>query len=153
MMWRKTGFTLIETLLVIVIIAILAVVVIPRVTNTSLYNKYLAYTTAHRVAADIRLTRRLAVTKGVNYKLDCDAAGGSSDYNEYGIYEKNNGGWDLTGEMKAIPAEITVSGDEAVTFTPLGVADGDLVFNYVMGSHRYRADVKETTGRVVVETY
>jgi type II secretion system protein H len=152
-MKRQKGFTLIEVLLVIVVMAILAVIVIPRISKTGLYNRYIVYVTVHRIAADTRLARRLAVTTGDVHRLRCSAAGGSSDYNEYVIQYQNGGGWTTVGETKDIPDEITVSGDQEVQFNPNGSADGDHTFRYRIDSDRYQVSVNEVTGRVKLETW
>ncbi|MFQ5951836.1 MAG: Tfp pilus assembly protein FimT/FimU [Candidatus Omnitrophota bacterium] len=151
-MRRQKGFTLIEVLLAVVFIAILAAIVIPRLTKTGLYNRYLVYTTAHRIAADMRLARRLAVTTGAVHRVRCSQTGGSSDYNEY-VIERQNGSWASVGETKNIPDDITVSGDQETQFNANGSADGNHTFRYRIGSDRYQITVRQVTGRAKLETY
>jgi MSHA pilin protein MshC len=136
-MKRQKGFTLIEILLVIVVVAILAAVAIPRITKTGLYGRYLVYTTAHRIATDMRLARRLAVTTGDVHLFICSSAGGSSDFNEYQIERQSGVSWTQVGEVKNIPDDITVSGDQEVQFNANGSAGGDEAFRYDIDSDRY----------------
>ena len=150
---RQWAFTLIEVLLIVVIIGVLAAIVIPRVTKKGLYNKYLVYTTAHRVAADLRLARRLAVTTGDEHRLKFFKIGGSGDYNEYRVEQKDGHDWVLVGEAKNIPDEIIVSGDKDVRFKANGSANKNRTFNYELETYRYRVTVRKATGRVKLETY
>lgn len=152
MRWQK-GFTLIEVLLVVVVIAILAAIAVPRISKTGLYNRYLVYTTAHRIAADMRLARRLAVTTGDVHRLRCSVSGGSSDYNEYVIQIQNGGSWTTAGETKEIPDDIIVSGDQEAQFNSDGSADSNHTFRYRIGSDRYQIVVKQVTGRAKLESY
>jgi len=146
------GFTIVEVLLVVVISAIIAAIVIPRLGKGGLFDKLNVYTTAHEITATIRLARRLAVTTGLNHRVKFYNINGSSDYNQYKL-EKNDGGWTVVNAAKDIPDEIRVRGDDEVTFRPTGVATADETFRYEIGAYKYRARVKEETGRVILEAY
>jgi Tfp pilus assembly protein FimT len=152
-MKKAKAFTTIEVLLVIVVVAILSAIVIPGIARTGLYNKYLVYTTAHRITADIRLARRLAVTETERHRVMFSQAGGSSDYNEYRIERWTGITWVLVGETKDIPDEIDVSGDGQVVFNTNGSADGNHTFRYRIDSARYQVTTRQTTGHVKLETY
>lgn len=149
----RKAFTIIEVLFIVVVMAIIAAVVIPRVGKGGLFDKFNVYTTAHQITADMRLARRLAVTTGDRHRVRCFQTGGSSDYNEYRIQRQNGGSWVLVGEAKDIPDEITVSGDEEVEFNTDGSADSNYTFNYEIGSYRYSVTVRQATGRVKLEAY
>ncbi|MDP8258571.1 MAG: prepilin-type N-terminal cleavage/methylation domain-containing protein [Candidatus Aadella gelida] len=140
------GFSLIELLFTVVVIGILAAVVIPRVTSGDLYNKFLVYTTAHQVAADLRLTRRLAITNSDDYKLEFTG-------DTYAIYKDNGGAWDKVSEDKTVDDSIARTGPASVTFSPTGASGVARTFKFNIGSVRYQAAVIRTTGSVVLETY
>ncbi len=149
----RAGYTLVEVLFVLAVLAILAAVVIPRLTKTGLYGKYTVYLTAHKVAADLRLARRLAVTTGDDHKLECSKTGGSSDYNAYALYRQSGSGWDKVSETKSIADEISSSGDGSCTFEPTGAASNSRTFNYEIDVVKYRAVVTRATGHVKLEAY
>ena len=152
-MKKARAFSTIEVLLVIVVVAILAAIVIPGIARTGLYSKYLVYTAAHRITADMRLARRLAVTKGERHRVTFLQTGESSDYNKYEVQRWTGITWVLVGEAKDIPDEITVSGNQQVTFNTNGSADGNSTFRYRIGSARYQVTTRQTTGYVKLETY
>ncbi len=149
---NSKGFTLMEILIVVVVMGILAAIVIQRLTKADLYNKYLVYTTAHRIAGDLRLARRLAVTTTDKHRVNFSKVDGSGDYNQY-ILERKNGSWVQVGETKSIPDDVVVSGDGDIEFDSDGTADDKYTFNYVIGSHKYRIKIKEATGRALLESY
>lgn len=153
-MKTNKGFSLIEVLLAVVVIAILSATIIPRITNARLYDKFLAYTTAHQVAADVRLARRLAVTNGDDYKLEFSTGGSDKTY---AIYKNNSGAWDRISEEKSIRNTIFLWGNSSVTFSPLGAADGNRSFWFIIGSYgywiMYQVGVVRDTGRTYLESY
>ncbi|MBU0571086.1 MAG: prepilin-type N-terminal cleavage/methylation domain-containing protein [Candidatus Omnitrophica bacterium] len=149
-MKKAKGFTVIEVLLAVVIMAILAVVLLPRLNKADLYGKYLVYTTAHQVAADARLARRFAVTTGDDHRLRCYEDGG---YDRYKIERNSGGTWQDASAQKTIPEDITVKGNSEVVFEPLGSATHSRTFRYEIGDHKYRVNVEKSTGRVILEAY
>ena len=144
-MKQLAGFTLIEMIFIVVVVAILAAVVMPRVGRGGLLNKFSVYTSAHQIAADMRYARRLAVTSGTQHRVRFFATGSSSDYNEYTIQQAAS--WANVSVAKAIDDDITVTGDASVTFSNNGAADSDHSFSYELGGHTYSIDVNGATGR------
>ncbi|MCK5450820.1 MAG: prepilin-type N-terminal cleavage/methylation domain-containing protein [Candidatus Omnitrophica bacterium] len=139
------GFTMIEILLVLVVVGILAAVVIPRVgKGGELYNNFLAYTTAHKVAADLRLTRRLAITTGNDHRLEFDVVAGEKVYS----LSENDGGWSTISEVKTIASDVTVSGDSSVTFSLTGAASSAASIGFTAGTASYTDSVVAYTGKV-----
>jgi prepilin-type N-terminal cleavage/methylation domain-containing protein len=78
---RKGGFTLIEILLVVVIIAIAAMVAVPMIGSTSGMQIQSA---ANIIAADLEYTKSMAISRQKNYSLVFNLAG---DY--YEVHDSN----------------------------------------------------------------
>lgn len=134
----------------VVIIAILAAIVIPRVGRGGLYDKFKLYTTAHQIGADLRMARRLAVTTGASHRVQF-FTNASADYNEYRI--QTGVGWSNITQNRLIADDIAVTGDGAVTFSSTGTADTDHNFNYTLSSYHWGISVKSATGRVKMQEY
>jgi len=138
------GFTIIEAIMIIAIIGILSVMSIPRIGS---FGKNKAYIAARRVVADMRYTRRLAITKAQDHVVAFSPSGGP--YTEYSILR----GGGQVGETRQIPDEVACSGNEQFTFEPLGnaLSDGassDGMVSLISGSHQYDVNVIAATGRV-----
>ena len=65
---QKTGYTLIEVLFTVVLLAIIAGVALPRV-GYEFTTKMKVKTTAQKLVVDLRYTRRLAITNHDTYRL------------------------------------------------------------------------------------
>lgn len=98
-MRSKSGFTLIEIILVIVVLGILMAVAIPRFN----FNNKLAYTTAKKLADDLRFTRSLAINKGINHYLLLSP---SSPYTQYAIFDSSTDPDTQIGETRTIPTGV-----------------------------------------------
>ncbi len=142
-MYNERGVTFVEIMAILVIIGILGLMSIPRIGSSDRSN---VYTTARRIAADMRYARILAITKAKDHVLEFAPSGGP--YTEYTIMEN---GIQL-GDTRHIPAGITCVGTEEFTFEPLGNALSDGVSNngmvsLIMGTDRCDVNVIATTGR------
>ena len=146
------GFSVLDVILAVVVIAILAAAVMTRMNKTNLYDLYLVYTTAHKIASDARLTRRLAVTTGDRHRLRFYEDG---DDNKYKIERESGASWVSASEEKTIPADVTMggSGDDEVIFEAIGSSTASKTFRYTLGSHRYQVTIVNSTGRTKLEAY
>jgi len=140
---RKKGYTLIETIFVVVVIAVLAAMALPRLTG-SFNDKMKVKTAAHKLVSDLRLTRRLAVTRHEDYRLSVDSSG-----NEYAIYDASNS---QVGEIRSIDSDVTISADKDFIFELLGNADvaSDTSVSLSNGGNQADITVTIATGMIQV---
>lgn len=146
---QKSAVTLIEILFVLTLVAIFSAIVVPRLRG-SLFDKLTVYTSAHAIASDMRLARRLAVNSGTQHRVQFYAVNSSADYNQYAI-QIGPSFINLSGVVKAIDDDIVVTDDASVTFSPNGASDSGHTFTYTLGDFEYEIDVKTATGRVKLE--
>ncbi len=85
----KKGFTVIELIMVILIVAILAVVVAPRI--TALYPIKLSGA-AEKLASDLRYAQNLAMSKHIDHRIAFDIT--AETYAVY-CYNADTDSWDL----------------------------------------------------------
>lgn len=67
MNWHKSGFTLIEIIIVLAIIAVIAAISLPRFDRV--LENYKLKTDAHKVASVLRCTRQEAIMSGYDHKV------------------------------------------------------------------------------------
>lgn len=140
---RKKGYTLIEVLCVLIVLAVLAAIAIPRL-GLDFTVKMKVKTTAQRLTADLRLTRHLAVTNNENYRLTVDASA-----KEYRIYDTAD---TQAGETRNIDSVITISADTDFIFESLGNASsaGDTGISLSAEGHQADITVTTATGMITV---
>ena len=141
---QKRGYTLIEVLFVIIVLAILAGIAIPRL-GVLFSTKMKVKTAAQRIVSDLRYARRLAITNNKdNYKLSID-----SSENEYRIYDPGD---TQIGETRSIDSDITISADKDFIFELLGNASISSDTNVSLSAGGNQADIIVTvaTGRISV---
>jgi Tfp pilus assembly protein PilE len=114
---KRDGFSMLELVLIAVFLGVFAVIAVPRL-NYATISKQKADSTARKIVADLRLTRRLAISNAANnregFKLQMI---GPNPYTEYKIINLN------TSEVVAshtIDSDITCNGDIMFKFGPLG---------------------------------
>jgi prepilin-type N-terminal cleavage/methylation domain-containing protein len=144
-MLRK-GVTLVELLVVVLIIAIMAFVAIPRFSMATAQAGD-AQTAAQKVAAGLRYTRSLAISNAaINSKGFSLEMTGSGGYTGFRIVDLSSG---KIVKTETINSGIKCTGANEFQFGPLGnvlVGSGDLVFS--AGGKTLNVTVVSATGMV-----
>lgn len=116
----RTGFTLVELILVVAVLAILMSIVIPRV-GWGTMGKIQAETAARQFSDYLKLARSLAITHASSnssgYKIVL-----SGPYTSYSVV--NAGTLETVKGPIDIPEGVTCSGSSEFHFTPLGQLQG-----------------------------
>jgi prepilin-type N-terminal cleavage/methylation domain-containing protein len=114
---KRTAFTLVEMIVVVVILGALVFIAIPRLNFAALYHKR-ANTVAKQIVTDLRRTRTLAISNAVSnpagYSMKMV---GASPYTSYQIVDANSG---TTVDSLTIGSPISCTGGSIFTFGPLG---------------------------------
>jgi len=116
---KKAAFSLVELILIVAFIGIFAVIAVPRL-NFAIISKQKADTAARKIATDLRLTRRLAIsdaannTKGFELKMV-----GSPPYT---AYEIENVDTHATFASHTLDSDVSISCPSGIRFIfgPLG---------------------------------
>lgn len=108
-MKNQHGFTLIELVIIIVLLAILAAVAIPRMGDVASTK---AAATAEKIKSDIRYAQELAMTQNRSYRVYFNAS--PAPASGYAVVNdaNNNGTWGEAGEFAPDP---TGKGNLSVT--------------------------------------
>jgi type II secretory pathway pseudopilin PulG len=148
-MQRKNyAFSFVEAILTVAVIAILAAVILPRFIKGNFIRRSALGTVASGITADIRYTRRLAVTNADHYLIKFDF-----NLKEYRIYKDSLSPANQIGQVKKIPAELSLAGTEQFDFYSLGNAEfsGNGLDISTDGTHQYKITVEPPSGAVSVE--
>jgi Tfp pilus assembly protein FimT len=114
---KRTAYSLVEMIVVVMILGAIAFIAIPRINFTGLYRKQ-ANAIAKQIATDLRRTRTLAISYAANntkgYYLQMV---GSSPYASYKIVDTNSA---ATVDTLTIDSPISCTGGSLFKFGPLG---------------------------------
>jgi len=150
---RRGGFTLIEMSVVIVLIAILSAVAIPRYAGS--VNRYRVEMAAKRVAADFALARNAARTSGVGQTINFGSP--ANGYTMPGLAAPDGRAGDYTVKLTDEPYKVSLgtaafgaSSVTSVQFTRYGypTAAGSVVVT--SGGYSKTIYLDGTTGRTEV---
>ncbi len=114
---KKSGYSVIEMIVVVLIVGALAFIAVPRLNLAALYKKQ-SHTVAKKIVTDLRRTRRLAIsdaatnTDGFNLVMT-----GSSPYSGYQIVDDSNS---VAIDSHTIDSSISCTGGSQFSFGPLG---------------------------------
>lgn len=114
---KRTAYSLVEMIVVVLILGAMACIAIPRLNFTGLHIKQ-ANAVAKKIATDLRRTRTLAISYAANntkgYYLQMI---GSSPYTSYNIVDANSSS---TVNTLTIDSPISCTGGSMFKFGPLG---------------------------------
>jgi prepilin-type N-terminal cleavage/methylation domain-containing protein len=147
------GFTLVEVIVVVLILAIAGAVVIPMVGDTE---KFQSLAAARMVVSDLQYARDTAITtqQDVTVAFDPDtesytvsnASGPLIHPMTKEAYTVDFRSSDGFGSLNVIAASF--NGSESVTFDVTGAASSDGTVEIMAGRHTYHVKVYRSTGRV-----
>jgi prepilin-type N-terminal cleavage/methylation domain-containing protein len=106
------GFTLLESMLAVLIIGLVALMAIPRIVNT---DRHAVDAMVQQIMADMRYARGLAIATSLDHIVRFDTEGGAS-YTKYDVLSPS-------GSVKSMGIM------DKVICTPLGDFANDLTFN------------------------
>jgi prepilin-type N-terminal cleavage/methylation domain-containing protein len=114
---QRTGYSLAEMIVVVLIIGALAFIAVPRLNLAALYHKQ-AHTVAKTIVTDLRRTRTLAI---VNAATNQNGFTLRIDGSSYLIIDNNTpGGATVPNSQQTIPPQVHFDGGPDFTFGPLG---------------------------------
>jgi prepilin-type N-terminal cleavage/methylation domain-containing protein len=145
---QRTGYSLAEMIVVVLIIGALAFIAVPRLNLAALYHKQ-AHTFAKTIVTDLRRTRTLAIvnaaTKRNGFTLRIDSS-------SYQIIDNNTpAGETVPNSQQTIPSQVTCEGGPDFTFGPLGNLTSSVTQLKVSDkdkSRTYTITIKSATGMV-----
>lgn len=129
--FKNAGFTVIETLIVLLLIGILAVTFIPKILSTTRFSALLA---AEMAVTDIRATQTAALFKGATKTIT---------FNGGGTYTRD-------GITKALPSGAT-AGSYTITFNSFGEPTAGVgAFSISSGSDTRFITISALTGKITI---
>ena len=149
------GFTLVEVMLVVVILAIFAAAAIPYFAGTSSFQ---AMSAARRIASDLEYAQNLALTTQEAVTATFASATETYALSNASVtlihpITKADFSVDFASEdgfNQLDIASANFNGTEAVTFDALGSPDNSGRITLVAGAHTYWVDVAPATGKITV---
>ncbi len=148
---RRTGFTLPELALVLIIIGVLAAIAVPRFGNSIARQRVEA--AARRVQVDISLARRNAKVSTTSQTVSFDTA--KNSYRLVGMMDRDHPAAEYRVSLSDEPYSTTIvsadfGGDAEIIFDGWGVPDSGGSVVVQVGSYQKTIDVDPDTGQASV---
>ena len=149
---RHTGFTLIDLVMAIAVIAIVAAIATPRYANA--LTRYRAEAAARRVAADLELARQTAKSTSSSRTVEFDAV--SDSYVIPNVRELDTAGTMYRVQLQDPPYQaqivsVDLGGDTEIVFDGFGIPDSGGFVIVQAGDYQYTVVVDPETGVAEVQ--
>lgn len=135
------GISFVEVIVAVSLLVLLLLVTLPQLTTPAEVEVRRA---ARLVAADLVMARRLAIARRRDYLVTFAPPGGP--YTRYTVQPA--GGQAEPDFPKTLPAGVTVTGTERLTFAPSGAADVAALLRFSAGAVSGQVEVVAATGHV-----
>ncbi len=149
---RHTGFTLIDLMMAIAVIAIVAAIATPRYANA--LTRYRAEAAARRVVADLALARQTAKSTSSSRTVDFDDSDDS--YTIPNVRELDTAGTMYRVQLQDQPYQaqivsVDLGGDWQIIFDGFGIPDSGGFVIVQSGDYQYTVVVDPETGAAQVQ--
>lgn len=149
---RHTGFTLIDLMMAIAVIAIVAAIATPRYANA--LTRYRAEAAARRVAADLELARQTAKSTSSSRTVAFNPA--QHSYVIPDVREFDSAGTTYRVQLQDPPYQAQIvsvdfGGDAVLTFDGFGIPDSGGFVILQAGDYQYTVVVDPETGAAEVQ--
>jgi Tfp pilus assembly protein FimT len=144
---KRTGYSLAEIILVVIIVGVLTFIAVPRL-NLAVIHHQQGNTVAKKIVTDLRRTRTMAISNAANnsigFRLQMT---GSSPYSGYQIVDANSG---TVADSQTIVSPVSCTGGSQFRFGPLGnlLTGSDTNLSVSADGRTYTITVISATGIV-----
>ncbi len=152
---RKSGFTLVEIIIVVVILAIAAALAVPMLSSGSDMQLRSA---ANMIAADLEYAKSMAITTGQNHTVDFDVANDQYEIRDAGgivIAHPVKAGFDYQIDIREQLDQVDLSAanfdsNPQVIFDSLGSPDNGGTVTLTASGYSMTVDVEPITGYISI---
>ena len=149
----RTGFSLAELVVVVVIIGIVSAIAAPRYANALAHHRVDA--AAKRIVADLSLAQRQAKISSTSQTVEFETGVGQSAYWLLGMPHLDRSGEEYAVLLSQEPYQATIvsadfGGDKEIVFDGFGVPDSGGLVIVQVGKYQKKIAVDPETGRASV---